>query len=78
MGITPINMTHITSNSLLSPTKSMVPRGNQWYPITNSDGHLKFLDYQLPIMVIRLPNMNQTLNFLLSPTKLMVVKGNQW
>ena len=29
MGITPQNMTQ-TSNSLLSPTKSMVARGNQW------------------------------------------------
>ena len=30
MGITPPNMTHLTSNSLLSPTKSIVARDNQW------------------------------------------------
>ena len=41
-----------TSNSLLSPTKSMVPRGNQWQPRTNSDGSLKFKNYQWPTIVI--------------------------
>ena len=30
----------------------MVARGNQWQPRTNSDGPLKFLDYQPTIMGI--------------------------
>ena len=32
MGLRPQNMLQ-TSNSLLSPTKSMVARGNQWQPL---------------------------------------------
>ena len=46
-----------TSNSLLSSTKSMVARGNQWLPRSNSDGHLKLLDYQLTIMGLTAQNM---------------------
>ena len=38
------------SNFLLSPIKSMVVRGNQWYPRINRDAPLKFLDYQPPII----------------------------
>ena len=41
MGIRPQNMPE-TSNSLLSPTKSMVATGNQWLPRTNSDAPLMF------------------------------------
>ena len=41
MSIRPQNMPE-TPNSLLSPTKSMVARSNQWYPRTNIDAHLKF------------------------------------
>ena len=44
MGITGQNMPQI-SNSLLSPTKSMVAMGNQWKPRTNNDAHLKFSEY---------------------------------
>ena len=46
-----------TSNSLLSTTKSMVPRGNQWLPRIDSDGPLKFLDYQLTIICLTPQNM---------------------
>ena len=35
----------------------MVARGNQWYPRTNIDAHLKFLEYQPPIMGIRPQNI---------------------
>ena len=66
-----------TSNALLSPTKSMVARGNQWYPRTNSDTPSMFLDYQPPIMAIRPQNMAQASNSLLSSTKSMVARGNQ-
>ena len=62
MGITGENMPK-TSNSLLSPTKSMVARGNQWKPRTNNDAHLKFLVYQTPIMGITGQNMPQTSKF---------------
>ena len=48
------------SNSLLSPTKSMVARGNQWQPSMNSDSPLNFSDYQSPIMGIRPQKMAQT------------------
>ena len=53
-----------TSNSLLSHTKSMVARGNQWKPRTNSDTHSKFQDYQTLITGIRPQNMAQTSNSL--------------
>ena len=46
-----------TSNSLLSLTKWMVARGNQWYLRTNSDTLSKF--YNCPI--IRCLNMTKTL-----------------
>ena len=36
-GIRPQNMPH-TSNTLLSPIKSMVAVGNQWQPRTSRDG----------------------------------------
>ena len=62
MGITGQNMLQ-TSNSLLSPTKSMVARGNQWKPRTNSDAPSMFWDYQPHIMVIRPQNMLQTSKF---------------
>ena len=77
MGIRPQNIT-LTSNSLLSPTKSMVARGNQWYRRTNIDAHLKFLEYQPPIMGIRPQKIILTSNSLLSPTQSMVARGNQW
>ena len=77
MGMTGQNMPQ-TSNSPLSPTKSMVARGNQWKPRTNNDAHLKFWDYQTPLMGMTGQNMPQTSNSLLWPTKLMVARGNQW
>ena len=67
-----------TSSSQLSPTKSMVARGNQWKPGTNSDTLSKFQDYQPLMMGIRLQNIAQTSNSLLSPTKSKVARGNQW
>ena len=67
-----------TSNSLLSPTKSMVARGNQWYLKTNIDTLSMIWDYDSLIMGIRPQNMAQTSNFLLSPTKSIVARGNQW
>ena len=79
MDIRPQNMAQ-TSNFLLSPTKSMVARGNQWYPWTNSNILSKFQDYQPLITGIIPQNMAQTSNSLLSPTKSMVARatnGNQ-
>ena len=64
MGIRPQNMAQ-TSNSLLSPTKSMVAMGNKWKPSTNSDTLSKFNKYQQPIMGIRPQNTAQTSNSLL-------------
>ena len=63
-----------TSNSLLSPTKFMVARGNQWW--TSSHTPSMFRDYQPLIMGIRSQNMPQTSNSLLSPTKCMVARSN--
>ena len=56
----------------------MVARGKQWKPRINSDGPLKFLDYQPTMMGLTAHNMPQTSNSLLSPTKSMVARGNQW
>ena len=44
----------------------------------NSDGPLKFWDYEPPIMNINPQNMPQTLKSLLSLTKSMVARGNHW
>ena len=77
MGMIGQNMPQ-TSKFLLSPTKSMVARGNQWLPRTNNDIHLKFRDYQIPVIGITGQNMPQTSNSLLPPTKSMVARGNQW
>ena len=77
MSITPQNQPQ-TSISLLSPTKSMVARGKQWYPRTSIDASFKFLDYQLTIMGLTAQNMPQTSISLLSPTKSMVARGKQW
>ena len=46
-----------TSNSLLSPTTSMVAGGNQWLPRTNSDAPLKLVVYQPTMMGITAQNM---------------------
>ena len=46
-----------TSTSLLSPTTSIVATGNQWYPRTKSDGPLKSVVYQPPIMGITAQNI---------------------
>ena len=48
---------NLTSNSLLSSTTSMVARGNQSYPRTNSDGPLKLEVYQPIIIGITAQNM---------------------
>ena len=48
------------------------------HPMTiNSDGPLRFWDYQPLMMGIIPQNMSQTLNSLLSPTKAMVANCNQ-
>ena len=56
----------------------MVARDNQWLSRTYNDAHLKFWDYQTPVIGITSQNMPQTSNSLLSPTKSMVARGNQW
>ena len=73
----PQNMAQ-TLISLLSPTNSMVARGNQWLPWTNSDTLSKFPDHEPCIMGMRPQDMAQTLNSLLSPTKSLVARGNKW
>ena len=50
------------SNSLLSPTKSMVARENQWYPRTNNDGTFNFCHCQPPKMHVTPQNMPHSLN----------------
>ena len=64
MGIRPQNVAQ-TSIFLLLATKSMVARGNQWYPSMDNNTLSKFWDYQPPIMGIRPQNMAQASNSLL-------------